>query len=60
MWFLSVVEGPQVLENPTFFLVCARGRWDFFEFEYLVLLSNKVESDVLFCCNNLYLQKNIL
>lgn len=46
MWFLSVAEEPQ-------------GR-DFFEFEYLVLLSNKVESDVLFCCNNFYLQKNIL
>jgi len=46
MWFLSVVEGPQ--------------EWVFFEFEYLVLSSNKVESYVLFCCNNLYLQKNIL
>lgn len=60
MWFLSVVEGPQGLENPTFFLFVREGEWDFFEFEYLVLLSNKVESDVLFCCNNLYLQKNIL
>ena len=33
---------------------------DFFEFDYLVRLLNKVESGVLFCCNNLYLQKNIL
>lgn len=24
MWFLSVAEGPQDLENPTFLLVCAR------------------------------------
>ena len=30
MWFLSVVEGPQDLENPTFLLVCAREGGIFF------------------------------
>ena len=40
MWFLSVVEGPQGLENPTFLLVCARWRVGFllFMYHYLTLI----------------------
>ena len=45
MWFLSVAEGPQGLENPTFFLFVREGVGFFFNllFLYHFGLCKKIE-----------------